>query len=316
MSYLVTGGGGFIGSYVVKVLLQSEETVVLYDREVKRNAISEVLSAMELARVVRVQGDISDAWKLSALLRKHKITHIIHTAAPLSAMTETDPCLAEKTMCLAQAYVFESARLFDVQKIVWTSSVAVFGPKSLRGDSVPNDAPHDPQTLYGACKSHCEYLAEHYFEEFGVDSIGLRLATVYGPWRQRGDFMFLHDMVAKPALGLPCEVPFGDEVFNWQNVEDVAQLCVAASRSGPLQRRNFNTAGDIRSMREVVDCIRRLIPGAQIALKPGKTNIPWVMEATALDAGVGYRPAVSMEDRLRESIEAIRRQAKLTPMFA
>jgi nucleoside-diphosphate-sugar epimerase len=315
MRYLVTGGGGFIGAYVVRVLLRQVDSVVIYDRYVKRNAINEVLTPEELGRVATVQGDISDAWRLSALLRKYEISHIIHTAAPLSVATETDPCLAEKTMCLAQAYVLESARLFDLERVVWTSSVAVFGPKSLTRDSVPNDAPHDPQNLYGACKSHCEYLAEHYYDEFGVDSIGLRLATVYGPWRQRGDFMFLHDMIAKPALGLPCKVPFGDEVFNWQYVEDVAELCVAASRVGQTRRRNFNTGGEIRCMQAVVDCIRRLIPSAQIDLKPGRTGIPWVMDTTALDEEVGYRPTVSMEDRLKESIEIIRLHAKLEPMF-
>lgn len=124
--------------------------------------------------------------------------------------------------------------------------------------------------------------------------------------------MFLHDLVAKPVMGLPCDIPYGDETFNWQYVEDVAQLILMASRVGRTQHRNFNTGGDFRSMHDAVTCVERLCPKAQIVLKPGKTGIPWLMDASVLQKEIGYCPSTTLEEGLRKSVCALRRQMKLS----
>ena len=125
---------------------------------------------------------------------------------------------------MAMVNVLEAARLCEIERVVWASSVAVFGPVGSYDGPVTDSSVHLPQNVYGASKSYAEFLARHYYEQFRVDSVGLRYMFVYGAGRFRGSGVFWSQLVDSSLRGRPFEAPCGDEIYTWQYVEDAAEF--------------------------------------------------------------------------------------------
>jgi UDP-glucose 4-epimerase len=312
---LLVGGGSFIGAYVARRLLADGHAVVAYDVNAHDNAVHGILGAAELARVTFVRGDVLDSLALLSTCREHAVDAIVHLAAALSPECDARPALGVRVNCDGLNHSFEAARLFALRRVVWASSIAVYGPQELYAEEFPDEhAPHHPTTVYGACKSLNEFLGHHYFERFGVDNIGLRFTVVYGAGRLRGEWAYQlnRELVEKPALGLPGRVPGADALVDWQYVEDAAQAVVLALyHNGPTRTRVFNTRGDRRTVREAVECVRRLMPAADIEATPGTARGIAKLSARRIEEELGYAPRFSLEDGLRASINAYRRRAGL-----
>ena len=240
MNVLVTGGAGFIGSYVVRELYRANHTVVAYDIQIAQNSLDHVLDEAQRSGVSVVAGDVTDAAGFTQTIRKYDIEAIAHLASPLASQTEEDPAFAIRNMIQAHHFVLESARTANLRKVVWASSVGVYGPaRKYTMLPIPNDAPHYPTSLYGACKSFNEYLSHYYTDKYGLDTLGLRFPVVYGVGRMRGMGMYFADLIEKPALGLPCRLPLADAVYDWLYVVVAALLVVHALCAGKTANRNL-----------------------------------------------------------------------------
>jgi nucleoside-diphosphate-sugar epimerase len=312
MAILVTGGAGFIGTYVVRRLLTRGERVVVYDVVPTPNVADKVLTDEERRCVPMVQGDVADLGGLLHTVRSHSVTTIVHLAALLIPACQADPAAAVRVNCLGLVHALEAARLFGLRRVVWASSVAVFGPPERYTDlPVKDDAPHFPTTIYGASKSFGERLLEHYFRAFGVEGVALRFPVVYGLGRTRGASAFIMELFEAPARGRPCTIPFGDDALDWQYVEDAAAAILLACDAPAATGRTYNATGEYRSLKEAVECVRRLLPGVEITLGPGRTGMVWRFDGTDAAADLGYRPRFGLEHGFRETINAIRSRAGL-----
>jgi nucleoside-diphosphate-sugar epimerase len=311
---LVTGGAGFVGAHVARDLLVRGERVVIYDAAPNGNALDGVLAAAALdgrdERLVVVRGAITDAWRLLRLCEEQAVGRIVHLASPLTQDVTADPPSGMRDICQGTAGVFEAARACGIRRVVWASSVAVFGSRERHPDApIPNAAPHAPDSLYGSCKSLCEQLGATYRERFGLDSIGLRLTVVYGPGRLRGYMSFPSEMIRRAAEGRPIEVPVADLAINWQYVEDVAALMVQALDAPPLTGDAFNTSGDVRTFRAAAEVLAGLAPAAQITFHDeprdiGETTLlgaPAAFDDRELREQLGWAPAYSLEDGVARS---------------
>lgn len=313
MSVLVTGGTGFIGAYVARRLVQEGEKVVTLDN-LPSNVINKVLAPEELERVRPVTGDVSSLRDVAHAIRDNRVDRVIHLASLLHPASNENPPLAIKVNVQGQATILEAARLLDLKKVVWASSVVVFGGRSSHTQRLlPNDAPHHPVNLYGATKSFDEFLTDHYIDEWGVDALGLRFTVAYGPGRVRGASAFVNELI-KPALGEPASVPFGDDVVDWQYVEDIADLLVKCIDLPRTKTSVFNTQFDRRSIREAGDYVTKLIPSARITYQPGEFGIAWELDDSTLQQEVGFTPKFSMEEGLQRVIEHARQEAGLLPL--
>lgn len=306
MNVLVTGGTGFIGAYVVSELLQAGHTVVAYDIQIAQNSLDGVLKEADRSRAILVEGNVTDSAGLALAIQMNDIEVIAHLASPLSSQTEEDPGFAIRNMIGAHRIVLETARSANLRKVVWASSVGVYGPPDrYRTLPLPNDAPHYPTSLYGACKSFNEYLATYYTEKYGLDTLGLRFPLVYGIGRMRGAGMRFVDLVEKPALGLPCRVPLADAVYDWVYVVDAARLVVQSLSAGRTQTRNFNVSGEFASMRKAIAIVQRWLPDAVFELEPGEYSIAEEYDASTLKREVGFTPHWSLEQGLHECLNIV-----------
>lgn len=305
MGYLVTGGTGFVGAYVIRALVQDTEQVIAYDIMPDKERLDRLIGKEMCNQVAVVQGDIGDLAHLIHTCREYNVETVIHMAALLSS---ENPYLTLRVNCEGTVNVLEASLILGVKRVVLTSSISVFGPQDkYEEEFISNDAPHYPQSIYSSSKSLNETCARHYFREYGLDTITIRLAHVYGLGRTRGLGRLVdEELFVKPALGRPGRVPYGDSIHNYMYVEDAARVLVMASRVPTTKTRAFTADGGIISTGELAAYIRSLIPDADITLLPGRVAWAYKFDTTPLREEVGFTPKWTIQEGVRNYIEQIR----------
>jgi len=307
MNYLVTGGTGFIGAYTIRDLLLRNDNVISFDASSDLTILADAIGSENLTRVVQVSGDILDLSLLLRTIKTHKIDMIAHFASLQIPASDANPPMALKINCQGTLNLLEACRVCDIRRLVWASSIAVFGPPEMYGNKpVENDAPHHPVSVYGACKSLNEYMAKHYSDNYGVDSIGFRFTAVYGIGRVRGKSSFTTKMIEMAARDEPYTVPYGDDIVDWEYVEDVSRLVVTACDfQKKTKSRVFNTQGEVRPVIDGVNFLRK-ISGAKLAVEGGKFGIAWRYDTTSLKNELGFEPNYSMEKGIQKTYQTFR----------
>jgi UDP-glucuronate 4-epimerase len=216
MRYLVTGAAGFIGSHLAEALLARGHDVVsvdsfteYYDRALKEENAAE----LDVLRIDLVEAD----------LPLDGIDGIFHLAGQPGARS-FGPAFADylRDNVLATQRLFESAK--DV-KVVYASSSSVYGDAERY--PTPEETPPRPSSPYGITKLACEHLAAAYARAYGLEAVGLRYFTVYGP-RQRPDMAFAR-LVGALASGGSFEL-YGDgsQSRSFTYVGDVVEATIMA----------------------------------------------------------------------------------------
>ncbi len=171
-SVLVTGGRGFIGGSVGKLLQRAGYRVVSLDH-------SAAVAASE-SDANEVVCEISDAEQLQRIFEVRPIGGIIHLAAILPTVAEREPLRATKVNVLGSLNVLEAARRFGVQRVVFGSSLSAYG--TWPADRVVAETDRStPEDLYGAAKLYIERLGEAYRGLCGLQLVALRIGRVVGP---------------------------------------------------------------------------------------------------------------------------------------
>lgn len=313
---LVTGGTGFIGSYVAADLVTEGHQVVAFDPSTDETRLEKLGVAGD---VTVVAGDVTDPTEVVRAVGEHDVTHVVHLAALLTTAAEADPRAALEVNVEGTNNVFEAARAFPdrIERVAWASSAAVYAPPENYDGTVTEDYLVYPDTLYGATKAYNEHQARTYHEEFGVSHVGVRPTVAYGPYRETGGSAFLVDLIEKPALGEPFAVDYGDQVIDWQYVEDVAQsLRLAAfAPEADLSRRVYNVRGENATIREAAETVRRVIPDADIEVTDAG-DLPWTqtLDDTAAREDLGYEPDFDLEAGIREYANVLREEHGLDPV--
>jgi nucleoside-diphosphate-sugar epimerase len=317
---LVTGGTGFIGSYVAKDLVDAGHDVVAYDRSTD----DRILSKLGVAdRVAIRRGDVSEATDVVNAIAETGASHVVHLAALLTNAAESNPRAALSVNVEGTSNVFEAARTLDdqVERVAWASSAAIYAPPHNYDDGgdwwVTEDDLVYPDTLYGATKGYNEHQARVYNEEYGVDHVGIRPTVAYGPYRETGGSAFLADTVEKPALGESFAVEYGDQEIDWQHVEDIARAfrLAAFTPEANLSQRVYNVRGELASIREAADTVRGIVPDAEIEVSD-EGELPWTqrLDMTAFQADTGYEVRYDLETGFRKYIDVLREEAGLDPL--
>lgn len=301
MTVLVTGGFGFLGTYIVRALLARGDQVVVLDRNVDSNTAQKVLGKEESERIKVVAGDIADPDAVNRAIKENGVERIAHIAALLAADFMGNVPLGVRVNTVGTVNVFQAAHESGVNRVVWASSNSVFGTVDrFPSGRVPNDATQCPLNVYAASKSFNEHVADHYYRSYGLDTIGLRFNLMYGKGAQRGATDKLEEaLFAKPARHEPSEVPYGDDRCAWQHIEDAAGTVVAALDAPKTITRTFNTCCTPASVREVADIVRKYVPDARFTFLPGTMNVPADFDDSRVVEELGYRAKISMEEGVR-----------------
>ena len=317
---LVTGGTGFIGSYVAKDLLDHGHDVVAYDLSTDPR----ILEKLGIAEDVEIRrGDVSDPTDVVNAVAETDTTHIVHLAALLTNTAESNPRAAMQVNIEGTNNIFEAARTLDdqVERVAWASSAAVYAPPHNYDDGgdwwVDEDELVYPDTLYGATKEYNEHQARVYNEEFGVDHVAIRPTVAYGPYRETGGSAFLANIIEKPAVGESFSVEYGDQEIDWQHVEDIAQAfrLAAFTPEADLSQRVYNVRGELASIREAAETVEKIMPDADIEVSD-EGELPWTqrLDMTAFQEDTGYEVEYGLEAGFRSYINTLREENGLDPV--
>ena len=186
MKILVTGSAGFIGSSVIKSLLQRGDEVVgidnmnnYYDPQIKIDRLSQFKDHHNYSNI---KGDIADNNLLTNCFEEHQFDTVVNLAAQAGVRYSIEnPRAYIDSNIVGFLNILECCRNNQIQNLVYASSSSVYGANESMPFSVEDNVDH-PLSLYAASKKSNELMAHTYSELYELPTTGLRFFTVYGPW--------------------------------------------------------------------------------------------------------------------------------------
>ena len=307
--YVVTGGGGFIGSHIVEELIRRGETIRVIDdfSTGKRENVSAFKTHAEI-----IEADISEAKNLADLFRGAE--YVIHQAAiPSVPKSILDPMKSHRANVNGTLNVLIACREAGVKRVVYASS------SSLYGDS-PTLPKHEammpnPLSPYGAQKLFGEMYCRVFTKAYGLETVSLRYFNVFGP---RQDSTSQYSGVL--ALFIPAVLQdrqptiYGDgsQSRDFTYVQNVVEANLLACKAPGAAGQAFNIAcGDRITVNSMLQQINSIV---------GKSISPIYAEPRAGDIKhsqadisqakdlIGYEPRMSFVEGLRRTIEWYRKK--------
>ena len=247
MEVFVTGTAGFIGMHLAQNLLEEGHEVVgldnfndYYPVQLKRDRQA---TLNRHHRYTGIEGDLCDTALLTRLFKEHRFDVVCNLAAQAGVRYSlTNPFVYQKSNLEGFLNILEACRHAKTPRLVYASSSSVYGGNTKLPFSESDPVDH-PVSLYAATKKANELMAHTYTQLYGLQTVGLRFFTVYGPWgrpdmamwiftktmlegkpvpvfnhgKMRRDFTFVDDIVAGVKASLFCPGLNPYEVINLGN---------------------------------------------------------------------------------------------------
>lgn len=307
MTHVVTGCAGFIGSHLAESLLEDGAPVLgidcfndNYPRARKLENLRRLTDwdAFEFVPVDLAGGDLDD------LLADAEVVY--HLAAEPGVRTSWGARYERylRNNLLATQQLLEVLGRRPSLRMVFASSSSVYG--DARERPTREDAPLRPRSPYGQTKAAMEHLCELYRMNLGVDVVGLRYFTVFGP-RQRPDMAFTR--LCRAVLDGSPFTMFGDgsQSRDFTYVADAVAVTRAAARAPLESQRLFNVGGGTpATLREAIGLVERFAgrPLNLVEAPSERGDVRDTAADTALArAQLGFAPRISLEEGLRAQFE-------------
>jgi dTDP-glucose 4,6-dehydratase len=318
MTFLITGGAGFIGSNLVRhALARTADRIVVVDKLTYAGSLLNLQEPLESPHVVFIRADIGDAAAMKRVFEEFAPDVVFNLAAETHVDRSIDsaqPFIA--TNIVGTFVLLEAAREY-VQRLpaaarerfrfLHVSTDEVFGTLGPSG-LFAEDTPYAPNSPYAASKASADHLVRAFGHTYGLPVLTTNCSNNYGPYQFPEKLIPL--MILNALDGRPLPI-YGDggNVRDWLHVEDhCAGLLLVAERGRVGETYNIG-GGNERTNLEIVD----LICDAVDELRPGassrrlKTFVPdrpghdrrYAIDASKITRELGWRPARSFDEALR-----------------
>lgn len=274
MTWMVTGGAGYIGAHVVRAMLAGGQQVVVFD-DLSTGSADKVPAGVPL-----VTGSVLDRQALDAAIREHGVTGVVHIAGKKQVGESVErPLYYYKENVTGLEVLIESMVAAGVDRLVFSSSAAVYGMPDV--DLVTEETPCAPMSPYGETKLVGEWLIHAAARAHGLRCASLRYFNVAGAaspeLADAGVFNLIPMVFERLETGESPRI-FGDDyatpdgtcIRDYIHVEDIATAHLAAARrleeAGPGTDLTLNIGrGEGSSVREMVDRILKVTDNADVS---------------------------------------------------
>ncbi len=314
--YLVTGGGGFIGSHLVRALVLRGERVRVVDNGFSgsRQRVADVLDDIEW-----IDGDVRDNQTMRRACRGVDV--VLHQAAiPSVAQSVEDPELTNEVNLGGTLNTLLAARDAGVRRVVLASSSAVYGnrPGIPKAETQPTEA----LSPYAAQKLGAETYCQVWHSLYGVETVALRYFNVFGPGQDpRSEYAaaiprFIQALLAGETLTI-----FGDgeQKRDFVYVSNIVDINLRAATAPQAAGLIMNAgAGHGVTINQLVDSLSQIagrgIQAVHAAPRPGEVRES-VADISLMREALAYEPAVSLVDGLALTLSAFASAPGLAPAY-
>ena len=286
MTFLVTGGTGFIGKRVVAKLLSKNIQVVATDINIG-NEQSEFEKYLD-SKNVSTKGlelrelDMSSKEDIKNIFNNYKFTNIISCGYQMSNLIDSNPVKGSEVNIVGMTNLFQAVLDYKINRMVFPSSQSVYGTTS----KLFNDQPvkeddycglqHQLFT-YAVMKLLNEFMAQKYMALHNISIACTRPSVVFGFGRKRSSLMWAEEFATNPALGKSVHLPFPEtNKDNYIYVEDCAEQFIELSLKEKLNHFVYNTGSETVSGMELKKIILELIPEAEVTFDENGKPTPFI----------------------------------------
>lgn len=306
MKILVTGGAGFIGSNLIKKLLEVGYRVICLDD--LNNYYSPKIKQRNIAPFLKHKNfkfhkaDICDYKKLAKIFAKEKVDKICHLAARVGVRASIqNPHLYERVNIGGTLNLLDLAVKYKIKNFVFASSSSVYG-NSQKIPFSENDNVTNPISPYAATKKACELFAATYHNLYGLNCTGLRFFTVYGPGGRpdMAPFLFLDAIFRGKQIK-----KFGDgtSARDYTYIDDIVEgIVMALEKNFPFEIINLGNNKPIE-LNYFIKLVERLVGKSakikQMPEQPGDVKITYA-DITKAKKLLGWEPKTKIEEGMEK----------------
>lgn len=265
MGVMVTGGTGFIGAALVRLLLErGQEDIVAFHRNPAKKNLDDVAD-----RVTLVQGDLGIFSHVLEAVKNYRPEIIYHLGAMLTIPSDADPPAAFQANVAGVFHILEAARLFDVKQVLFASSIGSYGV-DIQSEVIDDYTIQRPLSMYGGSKVFGENLGRFYKVKYGLDFRCLRYPGIIGPgFRTPSLSRYASLLIEESFKGRPVTLQMApDATFSLLYFKDAALAMVKLARApeADIKMVNYvlNGVEPPKTVQELVDMVKARLPEARV----------------------------------------------------
>ena len=326
-TFLITGGAGFIGSAVVRELIQnSDHKVVNVDKLTYAGNLESLAGADQDPRYTFVQADICDADAIYQIFSEHQPDVVMHLAAESHVDRSIDgPAAFISTNIVGTYTLLEAARHYWLSlkdsapekaaefRFHHISTDEVYGDLEGTDDLFTETTAYAPSSPYSASKASSDHLVRAWQRTYGLPTLVTNCSNNYGPYHFPEKLIPL--VILNALAGKPLPV-YGDgsQIRDWLYVEDHARALVLVAQQGAIGS-TYNIGGhnekrNLEVVETICDVLQELVPKDQpyrdqitfVADRPGH-DLRYAIDASKIERELGWTPEETFETGLRKTVQ-------------
>ena len=302
MKFLVTGGAGFIGHNVVRILEQQGHECIVVDTctdygFIPKEELTYLINERSKRFNARIRSiDIRESQFVDTIFKTYKPDVVIHMASfPRQKVVEQNPLLASDVMSSGLVNLLEKSKKYNVKKFVYISSSMVYGDFTA---DVLEAHTCRPQGQYGIMKLMGEKLVEDYHRLGAFDYTIIRPSAVYGEWDVED--RVVSKFMTMAMRGETLRVKGADEVLDFTYVEDTAMGIVLAATLDRANSQIYNiTRSDDKqyTLKDAAELAIRIAGKGSLEIADRDLSFPRRGRLSIMRAqrDLGYDPQVNVE---------------------
>ncbi|MFH0914193.1 MAG: NAD(P)-dependent oxidoreductase [Chloroflexota bacterium] len=312
---LVTGGAGFVGSWVTRKLMEQGVKAVIYSRHLDTILLKDIADKLTF-----VAGDVLDLPRLVQTMKDYQVERVIHMSTMLTNPLEANPFMGYRVNVDGAINVLEASRLMGVKRVVYISTKSVYD--IARGEygaptfkPIDEDYPKVPVSIYGATKFFMENMCASYHRIYGLDYVAVRFATTYGPGKQtRHSFPLTSKIIEGAMLGKPLKVSQDiDQKNDLIYTKDMANgIVLACFVENPKHRVFHFGTGEGETFRHLIELSKKLIGEFPVEVSPPAPKAAisdnfCVFNIDRARQELGYTPQYDLEKGIKDYVATMKK---------